>query len=58
MLFEYHLKLEKMKTKKAIIDDNRPKIKIQLDYKTTIIVRTKNALESWLLKFPEAKVIS
>jgi hypothetical protein len=47
-----------MKTKKAIIDDNRPKIKIQLDYKTTIIVRTKNALESWLHKFPEAKVIS
>lgn len=47
-----------MKTKKAIVDDSRPKIKIQLDYKTTIIVRTKNALESWLLKFPEAKVIS
>jgi hypothetical protein len=47
-----------MKTKKAIVDDNRPKIKIQLDYKTTIIVRTKNALESWLHKFPEAKVIS
>jgi hypothetical protein len=47
-----------MKTKKNIIDDNRPKIKIQLDYRTTIIVRTKNALESWLSKFPEAKVIS
>ncbi|HET6226317.1 MAG TPA: hypothetical protein VFF27_08565 [Bacteroidia bacterium] len=47
-----------MKTKKIIADDNRPKIKIQLDYKTTIIVRTENALESWLSKFPEAKVIS
>ena len=47
-----------MKTKKNIIDDNRPKIKIQLDCRTTIIVRTKNALESWLSKFPEAKVIS
>jgi hypothetical protein len=47
-----------MKTRKAIVDDNRPKIKIQLDYKTTIEVRTKNALESWLHKFPDAKVIS
>jgi hypothetical protein len=47
-----------MKTKKAIVNDSRPKIKIQLDYKTTITVRTKDALESWLHKFPEAKVIS
>lgn len=47
-----------MKTRKAIVDDTRPKIKIQLDYKTTIVVRTKNAVESWLHKFPEAKIIS
>ncbi len=46
-----------MKTRKIIQDDTRPKIKIQVDYKTTIIVRTKNAVESWLLKFPQAKVI-
>ena len=45
-----------MKTKKTIID-NRPIIKIQLDHRTTITVRTMNALNVWKERYPEAKVV-
>jgi hypothetical protein len=45
-----------MKTKKMIIDD-RPKFKIQLDYRTTITVRSMNALKAWQIRYPEAKLI-
>jgi len=45
-----------MKTKKIVVDD-RPKYKIQLDSRTTITVRTMNALNAWKERYPEAKVI-
>lgn len=45
-----------MKTKKIIID-SRPKIKLQLDEKTTVTVRSAFALKSWQERYPEAKVI-
>jgi hypothetical protein len=46
-----------MKAKKSPIEDNRPKIKIQLDYRTMIVVRTMNAFKQWKERYPEAKVI-
>jgi hypothetical protein len=46
-----------MKTKKSPIEDNRPKIKIQLDYRTMIVVRTMNAFKAWKERYPEAKLI-
>jgi hypothetical protein len=45
-----------MKTKKTIID-NRPKIKLQVDYKTTVTDRSAYALKSWQDRYPEAKVV-
>jgi len=45
-----------MKTKKIVID-NRPKIKLQIDNKTTVTVRSMFALKSWQERYPEAKVI-
>ena len=45
-----------MKAKKIILD-SRPKIKIQLDNKTTVTVRSAYALKSWQERYPEAKII-
>jgi len=45
-----------MKTK-IIIIDNRPKIKIKLDYKTTITVRSMDAYKVWKDKYPKAIII-
>jgi hypothetical protein len=45
-----------MKEKKVIID-NRPKIKLRIDEKTTVTVRSTFALKSWQERYPEAKVI-
>lgn len=48
-----------MRRKKKIkIPDSVPTIKVQLDYRTTITVRTKEALKDWLKKYPNARVIS
>lgn len=38
-------------------DDTRPKIKIQLDYKTQVIVRSIEAFNKWKLLFPAAEII-
>ena len=46
-----------MKAKKLPLEDNRPKIKIQLDYRTMIVVRTMNAFKAWKQRYPEAKLI-
>jgi len=54
-----------MKTKKIVIDnrskiiiiDDRPKIRIKLDYKTTITVRSMDAYKVWKDKYPEAILI-
>jgi hypothetical protein len=45
-----------MKTKKEVID-NRPKFKLQLDNRTTITVRSTDALKAWQERYPEAKLI-
>jgi hypothetical protein len=45
-----------MKTK-IIVIDNRPKIKIKLDHKTTITVRSMDAYKLWKDKYPEAILI-
>lgn len=45
-----------MKIKKIVID-NRPKIKIKLDHKTTVTVRSINAYKVWKDKYPEAIII-
>jgi hypothetical protein len=45
-----------MKTKK-IIEDTRPKIKVQIDSRTTITVRTMNAAKAWIERYPEATII-
>ena len=45
-----------MKTKK-IITDSRPKIKIQIDQRTTITVRTMDAYKAWKERYPEATII-
>ena len=46
-----------MRTKKIVVD-NRPKIKIQVDYRTVITVRTMNAFNAWKVRYPEAKIIT
>ncbi|MBI3509774.1 MAG: hypothetical protein HY064_03855 [Bacteroidetes bacterium] len=33
-------------------------IKLQVDYRTTISVRSKEALDMWMKKYPNAKVIN
>ena len=34
------------------------RIKVQLDARTIIFLRSKNALKMWLLKYPGAKVLA
>jgi hypothetical protein len=47
-----------MKTKKTHIEaDTRPRIKVQLDYRTMIVVRTMNAFKAWKERYPDAKLI-
>ena len=45
-----------MKAKKQIVD-NRPKIKIQIDYRTIITVRSMDAFKAWKERYPEAKLV-
>jgi hypothetical protein len=45
-----------MKTKK-FAEDNRPRFKVQLDYKTVITVRTMEAVKSWIQRYPAAKLV-
>jgi hypothetical protein len=45
-----------MKTKK-IIEDTRPRFKLQIDYKTVITVRTMEAVKSWIQRYPAAKLV-
>lgn len=32
--------------------------KLQIDYRTTIVVRTQKALEMWMTKYPNAKIVA
>lgn len=45
------------KLKNRAPEDNSPRIKVQLDYRTVITVKTTQALDMWLTKYPEAKVL-
>ena len=45
-----------MKTTKTIVD-NRPMIKVQLDYKTLLTVRSMSAFKMWKERYPLAKII-
>jgi hypothetical protein len=45
-----------MKAKKIIVDD-RPRYKVQIDYKTIITVRTMEAVKSWIQRYPLAKMV-
>jgi hypothetical protein len=45
-----------MRTKKVKID-LRPKIKIQIDSRTTITVRSMEAFKAWKDRYPTAVVI-
>lgn len=38
--------------------DTREKITVQLDSRTTIIVRSKEAVKGWLARYPNAKVMN
>lgn len=49
-------KIKTMKTKK-IVEDNRPRFKVQIDYKTVITVRTMEAVKSWMQRYPAAKMV-
>lgn len=45
-----------MKAKK-IVEDNRPRFKLQIDYRTVITVRTMEAVKSWIQRYPAAKLV-
>ena len=45
-----------MKTKKIVID-NRPRYKVKIDNRTTITVRSMEALKSWQQRYPGAEVV-
>jgi hypothetical protein len=47
-----------MKARKMKVLGEVPTIKVKLDERTTITVRTKAALKGWLDRYPEARVIS
>jgi hypothetical protein len=34
-----------------------PKYKLQVDYRTTITLKTKEAVDAWIKKYPNAKLI-
>jgi hypothetical protein len=52
------LKKEVKKETKGIVKQLGEQIKLQLDYRTTIIVRSKEAVALWMSKYPNAKVIA
>jgi hypothetical protein len=45
------------KAKKVIRPEANELIKVQLDYRTIIYVKSMNALQSWLSRYPKAKVL-
>ena len=45
------------KSKLKIQEDTTPRIKVQLDYRTTITVKSRHAVDMWLSKYPEAKIL-
>jgi hypothetical protein len=43
---------------KAKAKSNEERFKLQIDYKTIIIVKSKEAVKMWLSKFPNAKLVA
>ncbi|MEW6469845.1 MAG: hypothetical protein AB1458_13035 [Bacteroidota bacterium] len=50
--------MKKAKEKKSVVKSLGERIKVRLDSKTIIILRSKQALKMWLSKYPDAKVIA
>ena len=46
-----------MKKKRIKILNESNQIKVRLDHRTTITIKDKEKLESWLEKYPNAKVM-
>ena len=43
---------------KGIVKQLGEQIKLQLDYRTMIVLRSKDALAMWMSKYPDAKIIA
>lgn len=52
------IKKEVKKENKGIVKQLGEQIKLQLDYRTMIVLRSKDALAMWMSKYPDAKVIA
>jgi hypothetical protein len=52
------MKKEVKKEQKGLVKQLGDQIKLQLDYRTTIVLRSKAALAMWMSKYPDAKVIA
>jgi hypothetical protein len=54
--------LMKTRSRKPLVPAHKPTegkvIKLQVDYRTTIIVRSQKALEMWMGKYPNAKIVA
>lgn len=50
--------MKKKIKKQSAIEYIGKRIKVQLDARTIIFLRSKNALKMWLSKYPEAKVLA
>jgi predicted DNA-binding antitoxin AbrB/MazE fold protein len=46
-----------MKPKNKIAIPAGERIKVQLDNKTIVFVRSQSALDMWMEKYPEAKIV-
>ena len=54
VLYKKHMVMRKKKHKRKEFLSN---IKVQLDYRTTITLKSMDSLETWLERYPNAKVI-
>jgi hypothetical protein len=45
------------KKEKSPVKAAGEKIKVQLDYRTIIFLRNKNALKFWMSRYPNARII-
>ncbi|HXC06879.1 MAG TPA: hypothetical protein VNZ86_19105 [Bacteroidia bacterium] len=46
------------KESKGIVSQLGDQIKLQLDYRTMIYVRSKESLKMWMSKYPNARIIA
>jgi hypothetical protein len=47
-----------MKKNNKAEEGKQERFKLQIDYKTIIIVKSKEAVKMWLSKFPNAKLVA